>query len=403
MKKYFKVFCALFFMTFSAGLFASDWYICLGSFKDKLNAQNREQILNKNNVPSFVIEHTSRKGEKLFRVLLDEPIKTEKKAEQRKVELEKKLTSKGLTIKGIWYYQPYASSLKKRVPPLKETPKVESKKEEKKEELKEEKTEESYSPIIVPSETNDVIVTEDKTETPAEEEKSETKELEIAESSIEKSEVPATEAEEVKEETKSEEENSEDEIKEIIYEENTSDAAAEEKTEVPAENVEEKSEEVPVESEGTEEKSESGETVEVEAATTTETETKEESAETENSAEKVESEEIPAEADEQQTENKNTEKLPDSKVEMDNSNSNVSKEIVEGRDIQNKDNSELEKETASYEKETLGEKVVEEPKDENQVEETEEIAPEFLIDVPAKDPYKEKIEDLIEVYGTAEI
>lgn len=121
MKKIFKSLFILFFLMMTANIFADDWYICLGSFKEKINAQSREQVLNGKGIPSFVIEHTSKKGEKLFRVLLDEAIPTERAAEKRKVSLEKELKDKGLGIQSLWYYQPYKSSLKKRVPPLKAT------------------------------------------------------------------------------------------------------------------------------------------------------------------------------------------------------------------------------------------------------------------------------------------
>lgn len=117
MKKYFKIFSIFFFLFLANALFADDWYICLGSFKEKVNAQSRERVLNENNIPSFVIQHTSRKGEKLYRVLLDEPLATERKAEIRKNELEQSINANKLGIKSLWYYQPYQSSLKKRVDP----------------------------------------------------------------------------------------------------------------------------------------------------------------------------------------------------------------------------------------------------------------------------------------------
>ena len=98
MKKYFKIFSIFFFLFLTNALFADDWYICLGSFKEKVNAQSRERVLNENNIPSFVIQHTSRKGEKLYRVLLDEPLATERKAEIRKTELEQSINANKLGI-----------------------------------------------------------------------------------------------------------------------------------------------------------------------------------------------------------------------------------------------------------------------------------------------------------------
>ena len=60
------------FLLFSSNcLFSEDWFVCLGSFKIKQNAQNRVAELEKYDIASFVYEAETN-GQILYRVLFDE-------------------------------------------------------------------------------------------------------------------------------------------------------------------------------------------------------------------------------------------------------------------------------------------------------------------------------------------
>ena len=62
---------SLFFIFSFCSIFAENWFVCLGSFRVKQNADNRVAELNKHDIPAFVYE-TESEGQILYRVLLNE-------------------------------------------------------------------------------------------------------------------------------------------------------------------------------------------------------------------------------------------------------------------------------------------------------------------------------------------
>lgn len=68
MKKIFKIFSVSLLIFFSGALFAENWYVCLGSFNKKENAERLVNALNETNANAFIIEETV-KNKQFYRVL----------------------------------------------------------------------------------------------------------------------------------------------------------------------------------------------------------------------------------------------------------------------------------------------------------------------------------------------
>lgn len=98
---YRKAFLALLFVFCVNTLFAEDWFICLGSFKVKQNAENRVALLARNNIPAFVYETQTDDGV-LYRVLMDEQHKDRNEARAAKNRLSENSVIKALGLSGLW-------------------------------------------------------------------------------------------------------------------------------------------------------------------------------------------------------------------------------------------------------------------------------------------------------------
>lgn len=91
----------LFFLFTSNYLFCEDWFVCLGSFKVKQNAQSRVAELEKYDIASFIYEAET-DGQILYRVLFDELYKDRISARTARNNLEKLSVMNKLGIKDLW-------------------------------------------------------------------------------------------------------------------------------------------------------------------------------------------------------------------------------------------------------------------------------------------------------------
>ena len=104
MKNFSKRVCLLltiFFLFSFNSLFCESWFVCLGSFKIKQNAQNRVDELQKYNITCFIYE-TQTEGQLLYRVLFDESYDDRTAARTARNNLEKLDAMNKLGIKGLW-------------------------------------------------------------------------------------------------------------------------------------------------------------------------------------------------------------------------------------------------------------------------------------------------------------
>ena len=102
MKRFYrKAFLALLFVFCLNTLFCEEWFICLGSFKVKQNAENRVALLSKYDIPAFVYETQTDDGV-LYRVLMDEQHKDRNEARTAKNKLSEASAIKSLGITGLW-------------------------------------------------------------------------------------------------------------------------------------------------------------------------------------------------------------------------------------------------------------------------------------------------------------
>lgn len=96
------VFLLFFFFIFSFNsLFGQDWFVCLGSFRIKQNAQNRAAELSRHDISCFVYE-TETDGQFLYRVLLNEKHTDRKEARSVRDKYSNNPTIKELGITGLW-------------------------------------------------------------------------------------------------------------------------------------------------------------------------------------------------------------------------------------------------------------------------------------------------------------
>lgn len=98
-RKYILCTALLYLAFFSA--FASDWYICLGSFKDFANAQQFKEELDALSIPSFVYK-TENAEQTLYRVLLPEAFSNADDARKLCKGIEKPLKKHIAINGGLW-------------------------------------------------------------------------------------------------------------------------------------------------------------------------------------------------------------------------------------------------------------------------------------------------------------
>ena len=99
-RKSFLIFAFLFVFSFNS-VFGEAWFVCLGSFKIKQNADNRVAELGKYNIPCFVYE-TKSDGQVLYRVLFDEQYDDRDVARAARNKLNNKTVTSRLGINGLW-------------------------------------------------------------------------------------------------------------------------------------------------------------------------------------------------------------------------------------------------------------------------------------------------------------
>ncbi len=89
----------------STGLFAKDWFVCVGSYSSPENAQELVDALQRKGVTTFIYEFTKDNGGKLYRVLVDELFVSRDKARVRRDILEDNAAITSLGITGLWICQ----------------------------------------------------------------------------------------------------------------------------------------------------------------------------------------------------------------------------------------------------------------------------------------------------------
>lgn len=99
-KKSLFILALLFVFSFNS-VFGEAWFVCLGSFKIKQNADNRVAELGKYNIPCFVYE-TQTDGQILYRVLFDEQYDDRNVARAARNKLNNNTVINRLGINGLW-------------------------------------------------------------------------------------------------------------------------------------------------------------------------------------------------------------------------------------------------------------------------------------------------------------
>jgi len=85
--------------------FASDWYVCVGSFKNPENSKKRCQQMSERNISTFVGEEKLANGETLYRVFIDSEFQTKNDAVKFRDEIAKKEELKGIEKTNFWFTQ----------------------------------------------------------------------------------------------------------------------------------------------------------------------------------------------------------------------------------------------------------------------------------------------------------
>lgn len=110
--KYLKILLGLIFFLAVSSVFADEWRICLGSFKNKSNAVTQAALLEKNGIPVYVEPFKQSNGQVLYRILYDEVITDEKSAIRHKRLIQSLPAVKSLGINDVWCLR-YGESSKK--------------------------------------------------------------------------------------------------------------------------------------------------------------------------------------------------------------------------------------------------------------------------------------------------
>lgn len=97
-----RFFSAIIFLLMAAFCFAEDWYICLGSYENKTEAELRMRMLEENKIPVQMTEFVKTDGTKFYRVFFSEKLENQKIAEFVKNLLSTDPQSKDLIDGNIW-------------------------------------------------------------------------------------------------------------------------------------------------------------------------------------------------------------------------------------------------------------------------------------------------------------
>lgn len=139
--KYLKIILGLIFFLAVSSVFADEWRICLGSFKNKSNAVTQAALLEKNGIPVYVEPFKQSNGQVLYRILYDEVITDEKSAIRHKKLIQSLPAVKSLGINDVWclHYEESSKKVKEDVKPEEKTVPEKKAAENKVEETKVEK------------------------------------------------------------------------------------------------------------------------------------------------------------------------------------------------------------------------------------------------------------------------
>lgn len=101
-KKLFFILCVFaFFIATSMG--AEEWKVCLGSFRNKKNAETRVELLKERGIPSSIVQHKTGDGSILYRVFFEENFQNQAAANLHKELLSNYPPIKALKINDIWF------------------------------------------------------------------------------------------------------------------------------------------------------------------------------------------------------------------------------------------------------------------------------------------------------------
>lgn len=101
-KKLFFILCVFaFFIAASIG--AEEWKVCLGSFRNKKNAETRVELLKERGIPSSIVQHKTGDGSILYRVFFEENFQNQAAANLHKELLSNYPPIKALKINDIWF------------------------------------------------------------------------------------------------------------------------------------------------------------------------------------------------------------------------------------------------------------------------------------------------------------
>ena len=116
-KKLFFILCILaFFITTSIG--AEEWKVCLGSFRNKKNAEARVELLKKGGIPSSIVQHKTGDGRILYRVFYEENFQNQAAADLHKELLSNYPPIKALKINDIWFLKVKETEKTPPAPPV---------------------------------------------------------------------------------------------------------------------------------------------------------------------------------------------------------------------------------------------------------------------------------------------
>ena len=113
--------CFVFLFVFSSFyVFCQDWFVCLGSFSIRDNAEKRVEELGEKNISSFIYE-TEVAGQDLYRVLFDRAFDDRDAARSARNKIAKSSAIKSLGISGLWICvgEKSVPIAKRRVPAIK--------------------------------------------------------------------------------------------------------------------------------------------------------------------------------------------------------------------------------------------------------------------------------------------
>ena len=99
MKK--KLIIASLLLVILQALMAEEWYVCLGSFTIKENAEDYYTLLEKNNLSSWIYYTSTPKGN-YYRVLYEVPKDSIEQARKLRNEVSASKAAKTLQLEGLW-------------------------------------------------------------------------------------------------------------------------------------------------------------------------------------------------------------------------------------------------------------------------------------------------------------